>query len=59
MGTAFSPPSSDRFSASSQCLEARAAVSSVLIEAQTQQQSDSEELYVVSANAKDTEVSPP
>ncbi len=58
-GTAFSLPSPDRFSASSQGWEARAAVSSSPNEAQTQQLSDSEELDVVSANAKYTEVSPP
>ncbi len=58
-GTAFSLPLPDRFSASSQGWEARAAVSSSPNEAQTQQLSDSEELDVVSANAKYTEVSPP
>ncbi len=58
-GAAFSLPSPDRFSASSQGWEARDAVSSALIEAQTQQLSDSEELDVISANAKDTEDSPP
>ncbi len=55
-GTAFSLPSPDRFSASSQGWEAHAAVSSALIEAQTLH---SEELDVVSANARDTEDSPP
>ncbi len=55
-GTAFSLPSPDRFNASSQGWEARAAVSSALIEAQTLH---SEELDVVSANARDTEDSPP
>ncbi len=50
-------PSPDRFSASSQGWEARAAVSSASIEAQTL--SDSEELYDVSVNARDTEDSPP
>ncbi len=58
-GTALSLPSLDRFSASSQGWEARTAVSSALIEAQTLQLSDSEELDVLSANARDTEVSPP
>ncbi len=58
-GSAFSLPSPDRFSASSQGWEARAAVSSALIEAQTLQLSDSEELDVVSANAMCTEDSPP
>ncbi len=57
-GTALSLPSPDRFSASSQCWEARAAVSSAPIEAQTLKLSDSEELDVVSANARDTEDSP-
>ncbi len=58
-GAAFSLPSSDRFSDLSQDWEARAAVSSTPIEAQTLQLSDSEELDVLSANAKDTEDSPP
>ncbi len=58
-GTAFSLPSPDRFSASSQGWEACTAVSSAPIEAQTLQISDSEELDVVSANAKYTENSPP
>ncbi len=58
-GAAFSLPSPDRFSASSQCWEARAAVSSAPIQAQTLQLSDSEELDVVSANAMYTEDSPP
>ncbi len=57
--TALSLPSLDRFSASSQGWEARAAVSSVPIEAQILQLSDSEELDVVSVNARDTEDSPP
>ncbi len=59
MSTALSLPSPDRFSASSQGWEARAAVSSALIEPQTLQLSDSEELDVVSANTRDTEDSPP
>ncbi len=59
MGTALSLPSPDRFSASSQGGEARAAVSSALIEAQTLQLSDLEELDVVSVNARDNEDSPP
>ncbi len=59
MGTALSLPSPDRFSASSQGGEARAAVSSALIEAQTLQLSDPEELDVVSVNARDNEDSPP
>ncbi len=54
MGTALSLPSPDRFSASSQGWEAHAAVSSTPIEAQTLQLSDSEELDVVSVNARDT-----
>ncbi len=58
-GAAFSLPSPDRFSASSQGWEAHAVVSSALIEAQTLQLSDSEELDVVSANAMYTEDSPP
>ncbi len=58
-GTALSLPSPDRFSASSQGWEACAAVSSTPIEAQTLQLSDSEELDLVSANARDTEDSPP
>ncbi len=58
-GTVFSLPSPERFSASSQGWEAHAAVSSALIEAQTLKLSDSEELDVVSANAKDTEDSSP
>ncbi len=58
-GTALSLPSPDRFSASSQGGEARAAVSSTPIEAQTLQLSDSEELDVISVNARDTEDSPP
>ncbi len=58
-GAAFSLPSPDRFSASSQGWEARAAVSSLTIEAQTLQLSDSEGLDVVSANAMYTEDSPP
>ncbi len=53
-GTALSLPSPDRFSASSQGWEAHAAVSSTPIEAQTLQLSDSEELDVVSVNARDT-----
>ncbi len=59
MGAAFSLPSADIFSASSQGWEARAAVSSAPIEAQTLQLSDSEELDVVSVNAMYTEDSPP
>ncbi len=55
----LSLPSPDRFSASSQGWEACAAVSSIPIKAQTLQLSDSEELDVVSVNARDTEVSPP
>ncbi len=58
-GTALSLPSPDRFSASSQDSEAHAAVSSAMIKAQTLQLSDSEELDVVRANARDTEDSPP
>ncbi len=58
-GTTLSLPSPDRFSASYQGWEARAAVSSTPIEAQTLQLSDSEELDVVSANARDTEDLPP
>ncbi len=58
-GTALSLPSPDRSSASSQGWKARAAVSSTPIEAQTLQLSDSEELDVVSANARDTEDLPP
>ncbi len=56
-GAALSLPSPDRFSASYQGWEARAAVSSALIEAHTLQLSDSEELDA--ANARDTEDSPP
>ncbi len=56
-GTALSLPSPDRFSASYQGWEARAAVSSAPIEAHTLQLSDSEELDA--ANARDTEDSPP
>ncbi len=59
LGTALSLPSPDRFSASSQGWEACAVVSSTPIEAQTLQLSDSEELDVVSVNARDTEDSPP
>ncbi len=59
MGTALSLPLPDRFSASSQGWEARAAFFSAPIEAQTLQLSDSDELDVVSANARDTEDSPP
>ncbi len=58
-GTALSLPSPDRSSASSQGWEARAAVSSTQIEAQTLQLPDSEDLDVVSADARDTEDSPP
>ncbi len=58
-GRALSLPSPDRFSASSRGWEAWAAVSSAPIEAQPLQLSDSEELDVVSANAIDTEDSPP
>ncbi len=58
-GTALPLPSPDRFSASSQGWEAHAAVSSAPIEAQTLQLSDSEELDVVSVNARDTDDSPP
>ncbi len=54
MGTALSLPSPDRFSVSSQCWEACVAVSSAPTEL-----SDSEELNVVSANARDSEDSPP
>ncbi len=57
--TALSLPSPDRSSASYQVWEARAAVFSAPIEAQTCQLSDSEELDVVSVNARDTEDSPP
>ncbi len=57
MGTALSLPSPDRFSASCQGWEARAAVSSAPIEAHRLQLSDSEELDA--ANARDTEDSPP
>ncbi len=57
--TALSLPSPDRFSVSSQGWEAHTAVSSAPIEALTLQLSDSEELDVVSANARDTEDSPP
>ncbi len=46
------------FCVSSQGWEAGAAVSSTPIEAQTLQLSDSKELDVISANAKDTEDSP-
>ncbi len=55
----LSLPSPDRFSASYQGWEACAAVSSTPIKAQTLQLSDSEELDVVSVNARDTEDSPP
>ncbi len=58
-GTALSLPSPDRFSASSQGWEARAAGYTVPIEAQRLQLSDSDELAVVSVNARDTEDSPP
>ncbi len=58
-GTALPLPSPDRFSASSQGWEAHAAVSSAPIEAQTLQLSDSEELDIVSVNARDTDDSPP
>ncbi len=51
-GAALSLPSPDRFSASYQGWEARAAVSSAPIEAHTLQLSDSEELDA--ANARDT-----
>ncbi len=57
--TALSLPLHDRSSVSYQGWEARAAVSSSPIEAQTRQLSDSEELDVVSVNARDTEDSPP
>ncbi len=57
--TALSLTSPDRSSASYQGWEARAAISSTPIEAQTCQLSDSEELDVVSVNATDTEDSPP
>ncbi len=57
--TALSLPSPDRSSASYQVWEARAAVFSAPIEAQTCQLSDSEELDIVSVNARDTEDSPP
>ncbi len=53
-GTALSLPSPDRFSASSQ-----GWVSSSPIEAQTLKLYDSEELDVVSVNARDKEDSPP
>ncbi len=56
-GTALSLASPDRFSASYQGWEARAAVSSAPIEAHTLQLSDSAELDA--ANARDTEDSPP
>ncbi len=59
MSTALSRPSSDRSSASYQGWKECAAVSSTAIEAQTRQLSDSEELDVVSVNAKDTEDSLP
>ncbi len=59
MGTALSLPSPDRFSASYQGWEACTAVSSAPIEAHTLHLSDSEELDVVSSNAKYTEDSPP
>ncbi len=59
MSTASSLPSADRSSASYRGWEARAAVSSTPIEAQTRQLSDSEELDVVSVNATDTEDLPP
>ncbi len=52
-------PSLYRSSASSQGWEARAAVSSAPIEAQTLQLSESEDLDVVSAYARDTEDLPP
>ncbi len=58
-GTALSLPSHYRSSASSQGWEARAAVSSAPIEAQTLQLSDSEELDIVSLDVRDTEDSPP
>ncbi len=58
-GTALTLPSTDRFSASSQGWEASAVVFSAQIKAQILQLSDSEELDVVSANARDTEDSPP
>ncbi len=57
--TSLSPSSSDRFCASSQGWEARAAVSSAPIEAQTLQLSDFEELDVVRVNARNAEDSPP
>ncbi len=56
-GTALSRPSPERFRASYQGWEARAAVSSASIEAHTLQLSDSEELDA--ANARYTEDSPP
>ncbi len=56
-GAALSLPSPDRFSASYQGWEARAAVSPAPIEAHTLQLSGSEELDA--ANARDTEDSPP
>ncbi len=58
-GTALSLPSPDRSSASSQGWEARAGVSLAPNEAQTLQLSDSEELYVVNVDARDTEGLPP
>ncbi len=57
-GTALSLPSPDRFCASSQDWEVRAVVSSAPIEAKILPLSDSEELDVVSVNARDTEDSP-
>ncbi len=51
-GTALSLPSPDRSSASYQGWEARAAVSSAPIEAQTRQLSNSEELDVVSESCQ-------
>ncbi len=59
MGTALSLPSHYRSSASSQGWEARAAVSSAPVEAQTLQLSDSEELDIVSLDVRNTEDSPP
>ncbi len=54
-GTALSLPSPDRSSASSQGWEARAVVFFRPNEAQTFQLSDSEELDIVSVEARDTE----
>ncbi len=58
-GTALSLPSPNRSSASAQGWDACAAVSSAPIEAQTLELSYSEELDIVSVDARDTEDSPP